>query len=291
MLLRLELYGTGGRVISPENQNFYNLTVTLHGLVMIFYLLMPGLYGGLGNYLLPVYGGTGEVGFPRVNGLSLYLLVPVSISLLLTTSTIEYPGGTGWTLYPPLSISLTVPLQTSTLLLSLTVNGISSMLGSINFLSTIGCMRVPGLGLGVIYLFPWAILLVLLLLLLVLPVLTGALGILVSDLCFNTVYMDPGFGGDPVLYQHLFWLFGHPEVYILILPSFGILSQVISSVTGDIVVYGDQSMVLAMVCISILGSLVWGHHIYTVGLEADTRGYFTGLTVMISLPTGTKLMN
>ena len=292
MLLRLELYGTGNRVLAPENQNFYNLTATLHGLVMIFYLLMPGLYGGLGNYLLPVYGGVGEVGFPRVNGLSLYLLVPVSISLLLLTSTIEYPGGTGWTLYPPLCTTLTVPLQTSTLLLSLPTNGVSSLLGSINFLSTLGCMRCPGLGLGVIYLFPWATLLVLGLLLLVLPVLTGALGTLVSDLCINTVYMDPGFGGDPVLYQHLFWMFGHPEVYILILPSFGVLSQVISStVGGDRVVYGDQSMVLAMGCISILGSLVWGHHIYTVGLEADTRGYFTGLTVMISLPTGTKVIN
>ena len=152
-------------------------------------------------------------------------------------------------------------------------------------------MRCPGLGLGVQYLFPVSISLLFLLLLLVLPVLTGALGALVSDTCFNTVYTDPGFGGDPVLYQHFFWFFGHPEVYILIVPAFGILNHMVPGVPGGILVYGDQSMVLAMGCISVLGSLVWGHHIYTVGLEPDTRSYYTGITVMISLPTGTKLAN
>jgi cytochrome c oxidase subunit 1 len=152
-------------------------------------------------------------------------------------------------------------------------------------------MRVPGIGLGIMCPFPWAIFIVFVLLILVLPVLTGALGTLVSDICFNTVYMDPAYGGDPVLYQHLFWFFGHPEVYILIVPAFGVLSQVLSGVAGNMVVYGGPSMVLAMGCISSVGSLVWGHHIYTVGLEVDTRSYYTGLTVMISLPTGTKLMN
>lgn len=152
-------------------------------------------------------------------------------------------------------------------------------------------MRSPGTGLGTIYLFPWSICIVFTLLILVLPVLTGATGILVSDICFNTIYMDPAFGGDPVLYQHLFWVFGHPEVYILIVPAFGVLSHVLAGVAGSIIIYGYPSMVLAMGCISTLGSLVWGHHIYTVGLEADTRSYFTGLTVMISLPTGTKLLN
>ena len=151
-------------------------------------------------------------------------------------------------------------------------------------------MRCPGLGLGVQYLFPVSISILFLLLLLVLPVLTGALGALVSDTCFNTVYTDPGFGGDPVLYQHFFWFFGHPEVYILIVPAFGILNHIVPGVSGC-TVYGDQSMVLAMGCISVLGSLVWGHHIYTVGLEPDTRSYYTGITVMISLPTGTKLAN
>ena len=160
-----------------------------------------------------------------------------------------------------------------------------------NFYSTITSMRYPGIGLGTIYLFPWAIFIVFILLILMLPVLTGTIVILVSDICFNTVYIDPAFGGDPVLYQHLFWFFGHPEVYILIVPAFGVLSQILSGVAGNIIMYGDPSMVLAMSCISSIGSLVWGHHIYTVGLETDTRSYFTGLTVMISLPTGTKLMN
>jgi cytochrome c oxidase subunit 1 len=152
-------------------------------------------------------------------------------------------------------------------------------------------MRCAGIGLGIMCLFPWSIFIVFVLLILVLPVLTGAIGILVSDICFNTVYIDPAFGGDPVLYQHLFWFFGHPEVYILIVPAFGVISQVLSGVAGNIVVYGSVSMVLAMICISSIGSYVWGHHIYTVGLEADTRSYYTGITVMISLPTGTKLMN
>jgi len=174
---------------------------------------------------------------------------------------------------------------------ALVYNGISSFLGSLNFYSTISNLQCPGLGLGIQYLFPVSISILFLLLLLVLPVLTGTLGTLVSDTLFNTVYMDPAFGGDPVLYQHFFWFFGHPEVYILIIPAFGCLSHILSGTSGCILVYGDQSMVLAMGCISILGSLVWGHHIYTIGLEADTRSYYTGITIMISLPTGTKLMN
>jgi cytochrome c oxidase subunit 1 len=258
---------------------------------MIFYLVMPVLYGGYGNYMVPVYTGASEVGFPRVNGLSLLLLVPVSVSYLLVSVGTEFPGGTGWTLYPPLSLTHTVPIQVCTTIVALVYNGISSFLGSLNFYSTISNLRCPGLSLGIQYLFPVSISILFLLLLCVLPVLTGALGVLVSDILYNTVYMDPAFGGDPVLYQHFFWFFGHPEVYILILPAFGILSHVLGGISGCVLVYGGQSMVLAMVCISILGSLVWGHHMYTVGLEADTRSYYTGITIMISLPTGTKLMN
>ena len=291
MVLRLELYGPGNRVISPENQYLYNLVFTAHGILMIFYLVMPVLYGGFGNYTVPVYQGAGEVGLPRANGLSLLLLAPVSYSLLVGAGGTEYPGGTGWTLYPPLSLSLPVPVQVYTTIGALVYNGVSSLLGSINFYCTLSGMRAPGAGLGVQYLFPVSISILFLLLLLVLPVLSGALGALVSDTCFNTVYTDPGFGGDPVLYQHFFWFFGHPEVYILIVPAFGVLNHIVPGVGGGILVYGDQSMVLAMGCISLLGSLVWGHHIYTVGLEGDTRSYYTGITVMISLPTGTKLVN
>ena len=184
-----------------------------------------------------------------------------------------------------------MPVQVYTTIGALVYNGTSSLGGSLNYYCTIGGLRVPGLGLGVQYLFPVSVTLVFLLLLGVLPVLPGTLGALVSDTCYNTVYMDPSFGGDPVLYQHFFWYFGHPEVYILILPGFGVLNQVVGCTGGGVLVYGDQSMVLAMSCISVLGSLVWGHHIYTTGLEADTRSYYTGVTVMISLPTGTKLTN
>ncbi len=256
ILLRLELYGSGNRVIGPGNQNFYSLGLTLHGLLMVFYLVMPGLMGGPGNYLIPIYLGASEVGFPRTNGLSLLLLFPVSISIILVAGVTEFPGGAGWTLYPPLSISLTAPLQVSLIIKSLVINGVSSFISSMNFYSTLSGMRCPGTGLGTIYLFPWAILIIFTLLILVLPVLTGTIGILVSDICFNTIYMDPAFGGDPVLYQHFFWFFGHPEVYILIIPAFGVLSQILAGIAGNIIVYGDPSMVLAMGCISILGSFV-----------------------------------
>ena len=173
---------------------------------------------------------------------------------------------------------------------ALLVAGVSSFLSSLNFFASIGNMRLPGLSLGVLPLFPWAILITAVLLLLTPPVLSAALGILLADLHFNTIYFDPAFGGDPVLYQHFFWFFGHPEVYILILPAFGIISQVISNLSQRMI-FGNQSMVLAMSCISVLGSLVWGHHISTLGLEADTRAYFTAITMMISLPTGTKVFN
>ena len=218
--------------------------------------------------------------------------MPLSYGFILVSTLTEFPGGAGWTLYPPLSTSLMSlsPLAVDLLIDALLLAGVSSFLSSLNFLATLGNLRLSGLSLGVLPLFPWAILITAVLLLLTLPVLTAALGILLADLHFNTIYFDPGFGGDPVLYQHFFWFFGHPEVYILIIPAFGILSQVISSLSQRII-YGNQSMVLALGCISVLGSLVWGHHISTLGMEADTRAYFTALTMMISLPTGTKVFN
>lgn len=292
MILRLELYSSGHRIIPPENQNFYNLAFTLHGLFMIFFLVMPGLYGGFGNYFVPIFLGAPEVGFPRVNSFS-FLFLPVAYGFILVSTANEFPMAAGWTLYPPLSTSLMglSPLALDLILDALLVVGLSSFLSSLNFFASIGNMRLSGLSLGVgVPLFPWGILITAVLLLLTLPVLSGALGILLADLHFNTIYFDPGFGGDPVMYQHFFWFFGHPEVYILILPAFGIVSQVISSLSQRII-FGNQSMILAMACISILGSLVWGHHIYTLGLEGDTRAYFTAVTMMISLPTGTKLFN
>merc|ERR1712144_186194 len=262
-----------------------------HGLIMIFYLVMPALFGGFGNYFVPIFQGSPEVVYPRVNNLSILVLF-LSFLLIVISIISEFGGGTGWTLYPPLSTSFMSlsPSSVAYLIFGLLIAGISSCLTSINFFTTIINMRSYSMTLNTMPLFPWAILITAAMLLLVLPVLTGALLMLLADLHYNTVFFDPVFGGDPVLYQHLFWFFGHPEVYILIIPAFGIISIVISGIAQKII-FGNQSMILAMSCISILGSVVWGHHMYTVGLESDTRAYFTAVTMLISLPTGTKIFN
>merc|ERR1712007_104503 len=289
--LRIELYSSGNRIISPENQNFYNVSITLHGLLMIFFLIMPGLFGGFGNYFAPIFQGSPEVVYPRVNNLSILLLF-LSYLLLILSLISEFGGGTGWTLYPPLSTSFMSlsPSSTGNLIFGLLVSGISSCLTSLNFWVTILNLRSYCLTLKTMPLFPWALLITAAMLLLVLPVLSGALLMVLADLHSNTLFFDPVFGGDPVLYQHLFWFFGHPEVYILIIPAFGVISIVISGVSQKII-FGNQSMIFAISCISLLGTVVWGHHMYTVGLETDTRAYFTGVTTLISLPTGTKIFN
>ena len=294
VLIRLELYSSGNRIISPENQNFYNISITLHGLLMIFFLVMPGLFGGFGNYFMPIFLGAPEVVYPRINNISI-LILPLSYILIILSVTGEFSNGTqgtGWTLYPPLSTSLISlsPIGIDILLYGLLLSGISSCLTSINFIATIINMRCYSMTLSIMPVYTWSIYITGFLLLLTLPILTGALIILLADLHYNTVFFDPIFGGDPVLYQHFFWLFGHPEVYILIIPAFGIISIIISGIT-QIILFGNQSMILAMSCISILGSVVWGHHMYIVGMESDTRAYFTAVTMMISLPTGTKIFN
>merc|ERR1711910_133236 len=291
VLIRIELYSSGNRIISPENQNFYNISITLHGFLMIFFLVMPGLFGGFGNYFVPVFLGSPEVVYPRVNNLSILILF-LSYLLLILSLISEFGGGTGWTLYPPLSTSFMTlsPSSTGNLIFGLLVSGISSCLTSINFWVTILNLRSYCLTLKTMPLFPWALLITAAMLLLTLPVLSGALLMVMADLHSNTLLFDPVFGGDPVLYQHLFWFFGHPEVYILIIPAFGVISITISGVSQKII-FGNQSMIFAMSCISLLGTVVWGHHMYTVGLETDTRAYFTGVTILISLPTGTKIFN
>merc|ERR1711897_76746 len=291
VLMRIELYSSGNRIISPENQNFYNVSITLHGLLMIFFLVMPGLFGGFGNYFAPIFQGSPEVVYPRINNLS--ILVLFLSYLFFSTSLISDIGaGTGWTLYPPLSTSFMIlsPSSTGNLIFGLLISGISSCLTSPNFWTTILNLRSYCLTLKTMPLFHWALLITAAMLLLTLPVLSGALLMVLADLHSNTLFFDPIFGGDPVLYQHLFWFFGHPEVYILIIPAFGVISIVISGVSQKII-FGNQSMIYAMSCISLLGSVVWGHHMYTVGLETDTRAYFTGVTILISLPTGTKIFN
>merc|ERR1711915_189699 len=291
VLIRIELYSSGNRIISPENQNFYNVSITLHGLLMIFCLIMPGLFGGFGNYFAPIFLGSPEVVYPRVNNFSI-LILSLSYLFLILSLISDFGGGTGWTLYPPLSTSFMSlsPSSTGNLLIGLLMSGISSCLTSINFFVTILNLRSYSLTLKTMPLFPWALLITAAMLLLVLPILSGALLMVLADLHSNTLFFDPVFGGDPVLYQHLFWFFGHPEVYILIIPAFGIISIVISGISQKII-FGNQSMIFAMSCISFLGSIVWGHHMYTVGLETDTRAYFTGVTILISLPTSTKIFN
>merc|ERR1712032_375339 len=233
----------------------------------------------------------GEVVYPRVNNFSILILF-LSYLLVILSLISEFGGGTGWTLYPPLSTSFMSlsPSSTALMVFGLLMSGISSCLTSLNFWVTILNLRSYSLTLKTMPLFLWALLITAAMLLLTLPVLSGALIMVLADLHSNTLFFDPVFGGDPVLYQHLFWFFGHPEVYILIIPAFGIISMIISGVAQK-VIFANQSMIFAMSCISLLGTVVWGHHMYTVGLESDTRAYFTGVTILISLPTGTKIFN
>merc|ERR1711866_30617 len=255
------------------------------------FLVMGALFGGFGNYFVVIFQGSPEVVYPRVNNFSILILF-LSYLLLILSLISEFGGGLGWTLYPPLSTSFMSmgPSSTANLILGLLISGISSCLTSLNFWVTILNLSSYCLTLKTMPLFPWALLITAAMLLLTLPVLSGALLMVLADLHSNTLFFDPIFGGDPVLYQHLFWFFGHPEVYILIIPAFGVISIVISGVSQKII-FGNQSMIFAMSSISLLGSLVWGHHMYTVGLESDTRAYFTGVTILISLPTGTKIFN
>merc|ERR1712054_591828 len=252
---------------------------------------MPGLFGGFGNYFVPIFQGSPEVVYPRVNNFSILILF-LSYLLVILSLISEFGGGTGWTLYPPLSTSFMSlsPSSTAFMIFGLLMSGISSCLTSVNFWVTILNLRSYCLTLKTVPLFPWALLITAAMLLLTLPVLSDALLMVLADLHSNSLFFDPVFGGDPVLYQHLFWFFGHPEVYILIIPAFGIISIIISS-SHQKIIFGNQSMIFAMSCISLLGTLVWGHHMYTVGLETDTRAYFTGVTILISLPTGTKIFN